>query len=68
MKSLFLKIFISFWLAQALFIVLAILVMLAFRPQRNATWETLRSTALAEAIDAYENGGTKQARDYLEGL
>ena len=68
MKSLFLKIFISFWLAQALFIVLAILVMLAFRPQRNATWETLRSTTLAESIDAYESGGTKQARDYLENL
>ncbi len=68
MKSLFLKIFISFWLAQALFIVLAILVMLAFRPQRNATWETLRSTTLAESIDAYESGGTKQAREYLENL
>jgi two-component system, OmpR family, sensor histidine kinase CpxA len=68
MKSLFLKIFISFWLAQALFIVLAILVMLAFRPQRNATWEALRSTTLAESIDAYESGGTKQAREYLDNL
>ena len=29
MKSLFLKIFVSFWVAQALFIVLAILVTLA---------------------------------------
>jgi len=37
MKSLFLKIFLSFWVAQALFLVLAILVMLAFRPQRNST-------------------------------
>jgi two-component system, OmpR family, sensor histidine kinase CpxA len=68
MKSLFLKIFISFWLAQALFLVLAILVMLAFRPQRNATWEALRSTALTESIDAYESGGTQQARSYLENL
>ena len=68
MKSLFLKIFISFWLAQALFLVLAILVMLAFRPQRNATWEALRSTALTESIDAYESGGTQQARNYLENL
>ena len=68
MKSLFLKIFISFWLAQALFLVLAILVMLAFRPQRNATWEALRSTALTESIDAFESGGPQQARIYLDNL
>jgi len=68
MKSLFLKIFFSFWLAQALFLVLAILVMLALRPQRNSTWEALRSTALTEAIAAYESGGTPQAHEYLEGL
>ena len=47
---------------------LAILVMLALRPQRNATWEALRSTALTEAVDAYEHGGTQKARDYLENL
>ena len=68
MKSLFLKIFISFWLAQALFLVLALLLMLAMRPQRNASWETLRSTALTEAVDAYEHGGTLKALDYLENL
>ncbi len=43
--KLFLKIFLSFWVAQALFIVLAILVTLAFRP-RSATWEALRTTAM----------------------
>ena len=32
MRSLFLKIFLSFWVATALFIVLAILVTLAMRP------------------------------------
>ena len=68
MKSLFLKIFLSFWVAQALFLVLAILVMLAFRPQRNSTWEALRSTALTDAINAYESGGTPQAHEYLEDL
>jgi signal transduction histidine kinase len=68
MKSLFLKIFLSFWVAQALFLVLGLLVMLAFRPQRNASWEALRSTALTEAINAYEQGGTQQARDYLDNL
>jgi two-component system, OmpR family, sensor histidine kinase CpxA len=68
MKSLFLKIFISFWVAQALFLVMAIVVMLAFRPQRNASWEALRSTALTEAIDAYEHGGAAKAHEYLENL
>jgi hypothetical protein len=67
-KSLFLKIFISFWVAQALFLVLAVLVMLALRPQRNSTWDALRTTALAESINAYEHGGTREAHDYLEDL
>ncbi|HTC48422.1 MAG TPA: ATP-binding protein [Candidatus Aquilonibacter sp.] len=68
MKSLFLKIFLSFWAALALFLVLAILVMLAFRTQRNSTWDTLRTTALTEATLAYEQGGTQPAHDYLENL
>lgn len=68
MRSLFLKIFLSFWVAQALFLVLAIVVMLAFRPQRNSTWDALRTTALNEAISAYEKGGTQQAHGYLEDL
>jgi signal transduction histidine kinase len=68
MKSLFLRIFLSFWVAQALFLVIALLVMLALRPQRNATWEALRSTALTETISAYEQGGTAQAHEYLENL
>ena len=45
MKSLFLRIFLSFWMAQALFVVLAILVTLALRP-RGSSWEALRTTAL----------------------
>lgn len=68
MKSLFLKIFLSFWVAQALFLVIGLAVMLALRPQRNSTWEALRSTALTEAINAYERGGTPQAHEYLENL
>jgi signal transduction histidine kinase len=68
MKSLFLKIFLSFWVAQALFLVIALLVMLAYRVQRNSTWEVLRSTALTEAISAYERGGTLQVKEYLENL
>jgi hypothetical protein len=67
MKSLFLKIFLSFWVAQALFIVLAILVTLAFRP-RSATWEALRNTVLNDAVSAYEEGGDHQLRQYFENL
>lgn len=69
MRSLFLKIFLSFWLALALSVVLAILVTLAMRPQRDsATWEALRAKALTEAVQAYEQGGEPQVRDYLEDL
>ena len=32
MKSLFLRIFLSYWLAQALFVVLAIIIASALRP------------------------------------
>jgi two-component system sensor histidine kinase CpxA len=67
MKSLFLKIFLSFWMAQALFVVLAILVTMAFRP-RGSSWEPLRTTALNESVSAYEQGGAHAAADYLDGL
>ena len=67
MKSLFLRIFLSFWMAQALFIVLAILVTLALRP-RSSTWEALRTTVLNDAVSAYEQGGEGQLRQYMENL
>ena len=67
MKSLFVRIFLSFWVAQALFVVLAILVTLAFRP-RSSSWEALRTTVLNEAVSAYEQGGNTQLRQYLENL
>lgn len=67
MKSLFLRIFLSFWLAQALIIVLAVLVTLALRP-RSSTWEALRTTALNDAVNAYEQGGDSQLREYLDEL
>jgi two-component system sensor histidine kinase CpxA len=67
MKSLFLRIFLSFWMAQALFVVLAILVTVAFRP-RSSTWEGLRTTVLNDAVSAYEEGGEAQLRQYMEGL
>ncbi len=67
MKSLFLKIFLSFWLAQALFLVLAILVTLAFRP-RTSSWEGLLATALNESVNTYEQSGRTGLRDYLDNL
>ena len=69
MKSLFLKIFLSFWMAFALFLVLAIVFTLAFRSQRSlASWEALRTTALNEAVNEYERGGEDRLRAYLDGL
>lgn len=67
MKSLFLRIFFSFWIAFALFVVLAILVTIAFRP-RTSTWEALRTTVLNDAVTAYEEGSEAQLRQYFENL
>ena len=67
MKSLFLKIFLSFWAAQALFLVLAILVTIALRPARHGI-ESQGSEILAEAVNAYQSGGERGAHDYLEEL
>jgi len=61
MKSLFLKIFLSFWVAQALFLVLAIVVTLAFRP-RSSSWEALLAIALNDSVNAYEQGGNRGLR------
>jgi len=67
MKSLFLRIFLSFWLAQALIITAAVLLTLALRP-RSGTWESLRATALNDAVTAYEQGGDAVLRKYFEEL
>jgi two-component system, OmpR family, sensor histidine kinase CpxA len=69
MRSLFLKIFLSFWLALALFMVLAILVTLAMRPpQENASVEALQTKFLEDALQAYQRGGAEEARRYLRSL
>jgi two-component system sensor histidine kinase CpxA len=67
MKSLFLRIFLSFWVALALFVVLAILVTIAFRP-RSSTWEALRTTVLNDAVNEYEESGQEGVRRYLDNL
>jgi two-component system, OmpR family, sensor histidine kinase CpxA len=67
MKSLFLKIFLSFWAALALSLVLAILVTIALRPARRGI-ESQGLQTLAEAVDAYQSGGEKAAHEYLEQI
>ncbi len=67
MNSLFLKIFLSFWVAFALFLVLAILATLAFRP-RTSSWEGLLATASNDSVNAYEQGGSRGLREYLQNL
>jgi two-component system sensor histidine kinase CpxA len=67
MKSLFLKIFLSFWAAQALFVVLAILVTIALAPARHGI-ESEGPQILAEIVNAYQSGGEKAAHNYVEEL
>ena len=66
MKSLFLKIFLSFWAAQALFLVLAILATIALNPRHGI--ESQAPQILAETVNAYQSGGERAAHDYLEGI
>jgi two-component system sensor histidine kinase CpxA len=67
MKSLFLKIFLSFWAALALSSVLAIVVTIALRPTRHGI-ENQAPQTLAEAVNAYQTGGQRGVHDYLEEL
>ena len=67
MKSLFLRIFLSFWAAFALFLVLAILVTIAMNPPRRGI-ENRQLEILAEAVNAYQSGGERGAHEYLEQL
>jgi two-component system sensor histidine kinase CpxA len=67
MKSLFLKIFLSYWMAQALFLALAILITLAVREHgETAAWDAQQATVLSKAIQTYEQSGPAEARRYLE--
>ncbi|HSZ61786.1 MAG TPA: ATP-binding protein [Terriglobales bacterium] len=67
MKSLFLKIFLSFWAAQVLFVVLAILATIALSPARHGI-ESESPQILAEAVNAYQSGGERAAHEYVEEL
>jgi two-component system, OmpR family, sensor histidine kinase CpxA len=66
MRSLFVRIFLSYWMAQALFLVLAILVTLAIRPSGEiASVQSQQARFLNEAVQAYQTGGQEGARNYL---
>jgi two-component system, OmpR family, sensor histidine kinase CpxA len=60
MRSLFLRIFLSFWTAQALFIILAILLTLALRPREDAI---LPPGAATQAAAIYEQSGQSALRE-----
>jgi two-component system sensor histidine kinase CpxA len=69
MRSLFLKIFLSYWLAFALFLVTTILVTLALRPPRESSGaESAQQKFLTEAVQAYKTGGTGAVNTYLRNL
>jgi two-component system, OmpR family, sensor histidine kinase CpxA len=69
MRSLFLKIFLSYWIAQALFLVLAILVTLAIHPSGEiSSVQAQQARFLSEAVQAYQTGGQEAARNYLRSV
>jgi two-component system sensor histidine kinase CpxA len=66
MRSLFVRIFLSYWVAQALFFALALLVALALRPSREiSTLEAQQSKFLSEALEARQTGGEAATWRYL---
>jgi two-component system sensor histidine kinase CpxA len=66
MRSLFVRIFLSYWIAQALFVVLAILVTLAIHPSSEISRvQSQQARFLNEAVQAYQTSGQEGARTYL---
>jgi len=58
MRSLFLKIFLSFWLAQALIVALVVAATIFFRPQTESPfWEFVKGHTTNQLMQAYESGG-----------
>jgi len=69
MRSLFLKIFLSYWIAFALFLVLTIIVTLAMRPSGElSNLQAQEPKFLNEALQAYQSGGDDGARRYLRNI
>jgi two-component system, OmpR family, sensor histidine kinase CpxA len=60
MKSLFLKIFLSFWLAQALIVALVVIATVVLRPQTESPfWDYIKTNTADQLVQAYESGGPK---------
>jgi two-component system sensor histidine kinase CpxA len=60
MRSLFLKIFLSFWLAQALIVALVVAATVVFRPQTESPfWDYIKTSTADQMVQAYEAGGAK---------
>ena len=58
MKSLFLKIFLSFWLVQALIVALVVIATVVFRPQTESPfWDYVKGHIAEQLVQAYEGGG-----------
>jgi two-component system sensor histidine kinase CpxA len=69
MRSLFVKIFLSYWLAVVLFFVLAILVASAMRPSGEvSSLQAQQPQFLNEALQAYHSGGEAAVWRYLRSL
>ena len=68
MRSLFFKIFFSYWVAQALFVILAILVTMAIRPPESRRFEYFRVSSASQAAQAYERGGRPELLKYLSEM
>ena len=59
MKSLFLKIFLSFWLVQALIVALVVIATVVYRPQTESPfWDYIKSHIAEQLVQAYEGGGS----------
>lgn len=66
MRSLFAKIFLSFWIAQALFLVLAITVTWIIRQQGESRLESAETRIFGEAVRTYEQSGSQAVEQYLD--
>jgi signal transduction histidine kinase len=69
MRSLFLKIFLFYWVAQALFLMLAIVVTLAMHPSGQiAEVQAQQARYLREAVQAYQSGGQESLHKYFRSI
>ena len=69
MKSLFLKIFLSFWLTQALIVALVIVATVVFRPQTESPfWEYIKEHTAQQLVAAYETGGSAALNTQIDHL